>query len=148
MHLKIIMKESKMKKIWAITAALVAMITLNGCNPGTFTPPTADNDKVDIYDLARKGYAIYATNAKGQDVVIDFCTDRHYFYSRNGRQVEDGDYYIEGNGIVIAMVATSNNGSETINTYNGYLRKGETYYVKGVESITIYDISNAPSCDY
>jgi len=133
-----------MKKIILLALAGVAMVGLSGCNIEGLHGNTS---KVDINDLATNGYAIYADGSKGKQVVIDFCTDNHYFYSRGGVQVEDGDYYISNGEITISMNATSNTGSTRIDTDDGYLHTGRTYQVVGIENIAIYEISNNPTCN-
>jgi hypothetical protein len=134
-----------MKKVILLALAGVAMIGLSGCN----TEGLQGNiSKVDINDLARNGYAIYANGSKRKQVVIDFCADNHYFYFRGGVQVEDGDYYISNGEITISMKAASNTGSTRIDTDDGYLHTSTTYRVEGIEDIAIYEISNNPKCDY
>ncbi len=94
---------------------------------------TNSGDSVSLYSLAGRSIS----DSSGG--YIDFCSDGSVYYYLNGNGNHTGTYSAVNGGYKLDFY-DSDRGSYAIETSNGYLQEGMTYYIIGVEYFTIDSI--------
>jgi len=146
-----------MKTLTKLFLALGIAFSLTACGGGggddLFDDGYTDNGYDDNYNTDNGydenydngGDSVSLQNLAGRSIsdsnggYIDFCSDGSIYYYLNSNGNHTGTYNVVNSGYKLDFY-DSDRGSYAIETSNGYLEEGMTYYIINVESFTVSSI--------